>query len=103
MKNSLVSTYIGWFRVVALAEGISYLVLLFIAMPLKYFYGFARAVEYTGWVHGVLFVIYGLLLLKVWIQYRWKFNKVLIAFIAALVPIGTLLLDKKLKKEYFQP
>lgn len=86
-------------RVTGIYEGISYLVLLFIAMPLKYFAGLPKAVTYVGWAHGVLFVLFMALLAYVWINDRWKFKKVFFAFVAALVPFGTFYLDKKLKKE----
>lgn len=56
-------------------------------------------VKYTGWIHGVLFVLYMVALLQVWIQYRWKFGKVVMAFIASLLPFGTFVLDRRLKQE----
>jgi integral membrane protein len=98
MENSFFSTTLGRFRLVALLEGVSYLVLLFIAMPMKYIWNFPLAVKYTGWAHGVLFVLYMLLLLLVWIELKWKFSKVLWAFVASLIPFGTFILDKQLQK-----
>ena len=83
----------------AIVEGISYLILLGVAMPLKYFAGLPEVVKYTGWAHGVLFVLYMVLLLMVWIQYRWSFGKVVLAFAASLLPFGTFALDGKLKRE----
>lgn len=85
------------FRKIALIEGISYLFLVFIAMPLKYWANMPDVVKYTGWIHGVLFVAYCLLLLQVWIKYRWKFGMALWAFVASLIPFGTFILDKQLK------
>jgi integral membrane protein len=99
MENSFFSTTLGRFRLVALLEGVSYLVLLFIAMPMKYVWGLPLAVKYTGWAHGVLFVLYMLLLLLVWIELKWKFSKVLWAFVASLIPFGTFILDKQLQKK----
>jgi integral membrane protein len=90
-----------WFRLAALVEGISFLLLLFIAMPFKYLGDEPRPVLYVGWMHGFLFVVYGLLLLKVWIQYRWSFKQAFLAFVASLVPFGTFVLDKRLKRSYF--
>ena len=87
------------FRAIAIIEGISYLVLLGIAMPLKYFAGRPEFVKYTGWVHGVLFVIFGLALIDVWISRKWSFGKVVTAFIASLLPFGTFVFDQQLKKE----
>lgn len=87
------------FRQIAFWEGISLLVLLFIAMPLKYFAGLPKAVNYVGWAHGILFVFYMFFLLLVWINNRWSFGKVIVAFLASLLPFGTFLLEKRLKRE----
>lgn len=103
MNNSYWDSTLGRFRLTAILEGISYLVLLGIAMPLKYFAQLPAAVKYTGWIHGVLFVLYITLLLKVWMQYRWSLSKVILAFIASLLPFGTFVLDSKLKKEQRAP
>ena len=102
MFNQFLSTNLGKFRLIALLEGISYLFLLCVAMPLKYMYGFELAVKYTGWMHGVLFVAYCLFLLIVWNQYKWSFKKVVIAFGASLIPFGTFVFDKQLKNEESQ-
>lgn len=88
------------FRLIGILEGISYLVLLLIAMPLKYLADKPEAVKYVGWAHGLLFVSFGLYLLIVWKQYRWSFGKATVAFVASLLPFGTFILDKQLKKEY---
>lgn len=89
----------GRFRFIAITEGVSYLLLLTIAMPLKYFAAQPLPVKYLGWAHGVLFVLYCFLLLQVWIKYKWSFGKALVAFIASLLPFGTFVLDKRLKRE----
>jgi integral membrane protein len=95
----MLKTTLGKFRTIAILEGISFIVLLFIAMPLKYYAGLPLAVKYTGWAHGVLFIFYILLLLQVKIEYDWSFKKTFLAFIASLLPFGTFVLDKSLKKE----
>lgn len=87
------------FRRVALAEGISYLLLLFIAMPLKYWAGMPLAVKYTGWAHGVLFVLYGVCLIMAWQEQKWKFSKATLIFLASLLPFAPFIVDKKLKLE----
>lgn len=102
-KQSFFHSPLGRFRLVAITEGISYLLLLFVAMPLKYFANTPQPVKYLGWVHGFLFVLFGLLLLQVWIRYRWTFRKAFMAFLASLVPFGTFVLDKSLKKEQRKP
>ena len=99
MINHLLQTTIGKFRVVAILEGISYLFLLLIAMPLKYAAHYPLAVQYGGWLHGLLFVLYMLLLAMVWQQYKWGFGKVLWAFAASLIPFGSFVLDRQLKNQ----
>lgn len=88
-----------WLRKVGIAEGISFLVLLCIAMPLKYIFKQPMAVSIVGWMHGVLFVAF---LTLAW-EVKSDRNKNLIwfaaAFAAALIPAGTFWFDKKLKEE----
>ena len=93
------SSPIGRLRLAGILEGISYLVLLGIAMPLKYAAHKPDAVKYTGWVHGLLFVLFMIALANVWTVKKWAFGKVVIAFIASLLPFGTFVLEKKLRKE----
>jgi integral membrane protein len=87
------------FKIVAIAEGISFLVLLLIAVPLKYLMQIPEPVKYVGWVHGVLFILYGVLLLQVFIVVKWSFFKTVIAFLVSFVPFGTFWLDSKINKE----
>ena len=86
------------FRRVAFAEGMSYLILLFIAMPLKYGLNMPMAVKYVGWAHGVLFVAYIVVGGLAAIKAKWSLPFTIIAFVASLVPFGTFWLDKKLAK-----
>ena len=90
----------GLFRLISILEGISYLLLLFIAMPLKYMAGEDWAVKYVGWAHGLLFVLFCAALVTVWIKYRWSFGRTTLAFISSLLPFGTFVLEKKLQKAY---
>lgn len=86
------------FRIISLAEGVSLLTLLFIAMPLKYLMGIPEAVKAVGWIHGILFIVYVVVLVLVEIWYRWSLLLFLGAFIASLIPFGTFILDKELRK-----
>ncbi len=92
-------TALSWFRIVVIAEGISFLVLLGIAMPLKYMARMPLPVKYTGWAHGVLFMLYIVLLIWVSIERKWPLLKIIVAFAASLIPFGTIALDSRLKKE----
>ena len=93
------TTSIAVLRKVGILEGISLLVLLFVAMPLKYIWGEPIAVKIVGWLHGFLFVLFMLLVLRVYDQKSWPFKKVIYAFIAAFLPFGTFVFDAQLKKE----
>ncbi len=92
-------TALSLFRKVAVAEGISYLLLVFIAMPLKYWADMPLAVKYTGWAHGLLFVLYAICLLVVWIAYKWSFGKAALIFLASLIPFAPFFVDRKLKTD----
>jgi integral membrane protein len=86
-------------RKTGIAEGISFLILLLIAMPLKYGFGMPLAVKYTGWAHGFLFVMYVALAYYAKESYHWPFKKFLMAFLAAWLPLGTFFFDARLKKD----
>ncbi|KUJ55588.1 DUF3817 domain-containing protein [Chryseobacterium aquaticum] len=88
------------YRKTALIEGISYLILLFIAMPLKYIFNIPEAVKYFGWIHGLLFIVFAVILLAAAIQYKWSLKRIIIYFIGSVLPFVPFYLDKKLKKEY---
>jgi integral membrane protein len=90
---------IGLLRKTGIAEGVSFLVLLLIAMPLKYIWDWPLAVKYFGWAHGLLFVSYVALAYYAKEIYKWPFTKFLKAFIAAWLPLGTFVFDKQLKKD----
>jgi len=89
----------SWFRKVAMAEGISFLVLLFIAMPLKYLADIPLAVSVVGGLHGFLFVAYMGLAGWVMVAYRLKIWWLVVAFIASLIPFGTFVMEKKWKAQ----
>jgi integral membrane protein len=87
------------FRKIAVAEGISYVLLVFIAMPLKYWAGIPLAVKYTGWAHGLLFVLYIVLMIMAWTEYKWNFKKAVVIGGASLIPFAPFWVDKKLKED----
>ncbi|UKJ06156.1 DUF3817 domain-containing protein [Solitalea lacus] len=89
---------VGRFRAIAFLEGVSFVLLMFVAMPIKYVLGYPEVVKICGWFHGSLFVAYVLLLIQVVIEYQWKFSRSLLAFIASLLPFGTFILDDKVLK-----
>jgi integral membrane protein len=86
-------------RIVALLEGISFLLLLFVAMPLKHLAGLAIAVRIAGSVHGLLFLLFLSALFRAATEHNWPARRSLQAFGASLVPGGTFILDRMLKRE----
>jgi integral membrane protein len=90
------------FRYIGIAEGISFILLLGIAMPLKYYAGIAEAVKYTGWIHGLLFMAYIVLALKAQLIVKWSFWEMIVVLGASLVPFGPFMLEPKLKRAQAQ-
>jgi integral membrane protein len=89
----------SWFRKIGLAEGISFLVLLFIAMPLKHFAGMPLAVTVVGGLHGVLFVAFIILARETKSEYKKDIKWLATAVLVSLLPFGTIFMDKQWKKE----
>lgn len=85
------------FGLINTAEGYSFLLLLFVAMPLKYLAGFAIAVKIVGMIHGILFIIFCLLLVAAWQDAKWSMKDNVIFFVASLVPFGTFFTKNKIK------
>ena len=85
-------------RTVTLVEGVSFLVLLLIAMPLKYLAGVPEAVQVFGWVHGVLFIAVCALLLHTTIVARWSLGRAALVVAAALLPLGPFAMDRRMKE-----
>jgi len=85
------------FGLINTIEGYSYLLLLFVAMPLKYLLGFGVAVKIAGMLHGILFIIFLILGVKAWIEAKWSLWVTIIFFIASLIPFGTFMTKAKIK------
>jgi len=90
---------ISIFRKIAVAEGWSYVLLVFVAMPLKYFADMPLAVKYTGWAHGLLFMLYIVFLIMAWVEYKWSFKKAALFGVASLLPFAPFWVDKQLKED----
>ena len=99
MVHKLLKTALGRLRIVAFIEGCSYLLLGF-TMILKYKFSVPQPNYIVGLAHGILFVLYILLLLQVSFLYRWKIFKTFMAFIASLIPFGTFYADKVLFRQF---
>src|SRR5688572_12882904 len=86
----------GWFRLIADLEGVSFLVLLLIAMPLKYIWDNPWMVQKVGMAHGVLFVAYVFMVILCREDFRWNLKQTALALIASFVPFGTFWVNAKL-------
>lgn len=85
-------------RILGLIEGTSLLILLFIAMPLKYLLDLPMFVRWVGWIHGVLFLIFLLDLALVHFRHRWSIIRSAMVFIAALFPFGPFIINERMKR-----
>ena len=87
------------FRAIGTAEAISFLLLLGIAMPLKYMMDWPMAVKVMGWIHGVLFVWYCYMVIEAGQALKWNFGRIFLAFLASLLPFGPFLFDRLFLKK----
>ena len=92
-------TALRHFRLAALLEGWSYLVLLFVAMPLKYAAGMPLAVRVVGSIHGLLFIVFMATLYRVLVRRDWPIRRAFRAFLCSIVPFGAFVFDRSLRRE----
>src|SRR6478735_8841621 len=92
------SNPIAFLRLVALVEAVSFLLLLGVAMPLKYAAGMPMAVKLAGWIHGVLFILFVVALVRVVRAARWPMGRAGMVFVGALLPFGPMVLDPRMKR-----
>lgn len=91
-------TAVGRVRIAGMLEGISFLLLLGVAMPLRKIYGIHDAVTWAGWGHGFLFICYSLAIFNAWSGGRLSFAKSAMAFVASLIPFGPFVIDRRLEQ-----
>jgi len=85
-------------RLISYLEGISYILLLFIAVPIKYYANDPYLVKLLGMPHGLLFVAFVILSLLNSKRYNWSFIKTVIILISSIIPFGTFYVDWKFFK-----
>lgn len=90
LKNQVLT-----FKWISILEGISFLVLLFIAMPLKYIWDSPEMVQVVGRIHGFLFVIYILGAIYMWKRLNWDLKTLLIVCFCSVLPFGPFYAEKK--------
>jgi len=86
------------FRIISYLEGISYLLLLFLGTPMKYFAENDKVVKALGMPHGILFLAYILLALIIRKSQNWDMRTFLMVLVASVLPFGTFYVDRKLVK-----
>lgn len=91
-------TELDRFKTVALFEGISFIALLFIAMPLKYIWLMPIATKVVGMIHGGLFLLYLYTQYQASKKYGWSLKDNFLFFLASIIPFGTFVSDKKLSR-----
>ena len=98
MENllTLFKTTIGRLRIIGFVEGVSFIVLLFIAVPLKYLLGMPQMVKQVGMMHGLLFVLYVMAVILAKVEKDWSFGKMSVALLVSFIPFGTFWADSKL-------
>jgi integral membrane protein len=79
-------------------EGASFLVLLGIAMPLKYLAGYPQAVSVVGMMHGILFLLFVAAVMQVSVSMRWPLRRVLAALASSVLPFGPFVFDAHLRR-----
>ena len=99
----MLATAIGRLRLVGMLEGISFLLLLGVAMPLKYFAGMPLAVSVVGMIHGILFLAFCAVLYIAHDEQKWPLRWTAMIFVAALLPFGPFVIDRRLKERDSAP
>lgn len=94
----MLNSNLGRLSVIGILEGISYLALLGVCMPLKYMYDMPEPTEYVGMAHGILFILYCALVVIVGKAEKWNIKTILWALVASLLPFGTFVADSKIFK-----
>ncbi|WP_225036386.1 DUF3817 domain-containing protein [Winogradskyella sp. SM1960] len=83
------------FRIIALLEGVSYILLLFIATPIKYLSDDPQYVTMLGMPHGILFMAYVVIAVLISSDMKWPTRTLWIVLFASIIPFGTFYIDKK--------
>ena len=90
-QNVIITRFRRW----AIAEGWSYLILLFIAMPLKYLAEWPWGVKVVGWAHGILFIGYWVTAIPLFTKLRWELDRIVGLGLASILPFGTFVMERK--------
>ena len=92
-------TTLGRLRVIGWWEGVSFLLLLGVAMPLKYFAGWPLGVRVIGMAHGILFLLYVWAAIQAAAEHNWNWRRTAVVLVASLLPAGPFLIDRRFLRE----
>lgn len=95
MKNA---SSIKIYKIVSTLEAISFLLLLLIAMPLKYIWDLPQMVQIVGMAHGILFVLYVIGSYYMYEILNWKLKTLLLAILCSVIPFGPFYIERKMLK-----
>lgn len=96
------STPLARLCLIGLIEGISCILLFFVAMPLKYLADQGWAVTVVGSAHGLLWVLYLLAVWNAWNARKWSFGRAVVAGLVSIPPIATFVFDRSLRREQLE-
>lgn len=91
-------SFLNIFRIIAFLEGVSYILLLFIATPIKYFVGDPQYVKLLGMPHGILFIAYLAFAFLLKNDLPWNRKQFIEVLLASIIPFGTFYIDRKYLK-----
>jgi len=95
----MLKTAFSRFRLISIVEGLSFLILVFIAMPLKYLADNPYPVKIVGMGHGILFILFCMALFHVMVKCKWNIGLVFKLFVYSLFPFGFILIEKSIKNQ----
>lgn len=91
-------SFLNIFRITALLEGVSYILLLFIATPVKYLLNDPQYVKLLGMPHGLLFIGYLIMAFMLKSELNWNNKQFTAVLVASILPFGTFYIDRKYLK-----
>lgn len=95
----MLKSNLGRLRIVAFLEGLSFVILMGIAMPLKYYWGFEHATQAIGMIHGLLFILYLYLVFPVKSELEWSWLRTFVILTASVIPLGTFVAEYKVLRK----
>ncbi len=92
----LFKTQIGRLRILGFLEGVSLLVLIFVGVPLKYYFDSPDFTKILGPIHGAIFLLFLVNAFSVGVEQDWKFKTIWKVILATFIPFGTFYIDNKI-------